>query len=196
MQENDWVIEPIPTQERDVQVSVRSPRLLSVLFNRICWSESWGVEALLIASSYFSRFPKVERDCTRHSADEARHTSLYAERTIALGGRLRPFPGSSDMLNHLPGFNTGAQGDTDTLVDFMSRGYVEEYRGLLFFDALADALAEVDPVTEKIVRRVAIDERNHVSSLRELLESLMKDKYVEVIPAKFAKYKLSNRITV
>jgi hypothetical protein len=196
MQETDWVIEPIPTQARDVQMSVRSPRLLTVLLNRICWTEAWAVEALTIAASYFSRFPRVVRDCTRHSADEARHTSLYAERTIALGGRLRPYPGRSDMLKQLPGFNNGRQGDLDSLVDFMSRGYVEEYRSLLLFDALADALAQVDPVTEKLVRRISVEERNHVSSLRELLESLMKDEYVEVIPFSFAKYKQANRISV
>ena len=64
------------------------------------------------------------------------------------------------------------------------------------FRRAANALAEVDPVTEKLVRRIAIEERNHVSSLRELLESLMKDKYIEVIRSSFAKYKLSNRISV
>ncbi|HEU4386759.1 MAG TPA: ferritin-like domain-containing protein [Blastocatellia bacterium] len=196
MKETDWVIPPIPSQARDICKSIRSPRLLTVLLNRICWTEAWAVEALSIAASYFSHFPKVVLNCTRHSADEARHTALFAERTIELGGRLKPYPGRSDMLNLLPGFKTGDPGDARTLGDFMSRGYVEEYRSLLLFEEFATALEDVDPVTQRLVRAIASDERRHVTYIRELLESLMKDDLAELIPAFMERHKESKRISV
>ena len=196
MLETDWMIAPIPSQGRDVRKSVRSPRLLTVLLNRICWTEACAVEALSIAASYFSQFPKVVLNCTRHSADEARHTALFAERTIELGGKLKPYPGRSNMLTLLPGFKTGERGDAGTLGEFMSRGYVEEYRSLLLFEELVVALDEVDPATQRLIKAIASDERRHVTYIRELLESLMKDEFTELIPASIAKHKQSIKISV
>jgi hypothetical protein len=196
MQETDWIIAPIPSQARDVDKSVRSPRLLTVMLNRICWTEAWAVEALSIAASYFSRFPKVVLNCTRHSADEARHTALFAERTVELGGKLRPYPGRSDMLKLLPGFQTGQPGDARMLSEFMSRGYVEEYRSLLLFEEMIAALEERDSVTQRLIKAISSDERRHVMYIRELLEGLMMDELGESIPASIAKYKQSTRISV
>jgi hypothetical protein len=196
MKEGDWHIAPIPSQARDIRKSVRSPRLLTVLLNKICWTEAWAVEALSVATSYFARFPKVVVSCTRHFTDEARHTALFADRIVALGGRLRPYPGRSDMLKLLPGFQSGELGRKFQLAEFMSRGYVEEYRSLLLFDALIEAVAEVDPVTERLLRGVVNDERRHVASIRELLESLMKDELTETIPAAIARHRQSLIISV
>ncbi|MEW6210571.1 MAG: ferritin-like domain-containing protein [Acidobacteriota bacterium] len=195
MQEKDWIIEPIPTQQREIRVASRSRRILAAYLNRICWNEMRGVEALSIATRYFSRIPQASLNFARHNADEARHAAMFASRAVDLGGAIIPVPGRADVLSLLPGFKREEQGDMDTLVNFLSRGYVEEYRGMLFFEAMSEAL-DCDALTSRLFRRIAQDERMHVTYMRELLEPLAQDGYSETIPALIRKYQQAATVSI
>ncbi len=195
MQEEQWIIEPIPTQEREIRVAARSRRILAAYLNRICWNEMRGVEALSIATRYFSRIPQASLNFARHNADEARHAAMFASRAVELGGRIDPVPGRADVLSLLPGFKQEEQGGLDALVHFMSRGYVEEYRGMLFFEAMSEAL-DYDTLTSRMFRRIAQDERMHVSYMRELLEPLAEDGYSEIIPDLLTKYQQASTVLI
>jgi hypothetical protein len=195
MEEKDWVIEPIPTQEREVRVAARSRRILAAYLNRICWNEMRGVEALSIATRYFSAIPRASLNFARHNADEARHAAMFANRAVELGAIISPVPGRADVLSLLPGFKNEEQGNMDALVRFLSRGYVEEYRGMLFFEAMSEAL-DHDTLTSRMFKRIAQDERMHVSYMRELLDPLAQDGFREIIPALFSKYKQAATVSI
>src|SRR5262245_60862407 len=131
MREADWVIKPIPTQAREVRIASYSPRILAAYLNKICWQELRGVEALSLAARYFSKIPRASLNFARHNADEARHAAMFATRAIELGGQIQPLPGRAEVLELMPGFRAEKQGDVPTMVNFLARGYVEEYRGML-----------------------------------------------------------------
>jgi hypothetical protein len=195
MRDEDWVVGPIPTQAREVRVVTHSPRLLAAYLNQICWNEMRGVEALSVAARYFSRIPKASLNFTRHNADEARHAAMFATRAVELGGSITPVPGRADVLNLLPGFKNEQQGGLDNLVHFLSRGYVEEYRGMLFFEAMAEAL-ERDTLTQRLFNRISGEERMHVWGIREMLEPLASDGYAEVIPGLISRYQMASTVVI
>lgn len=195
MQEKDWIIEPMPTQERGIRAAARSRRVLTGYLNQICWNEMRGVEACSIATRYFSRIPRASLNFARHNADEARHAAMFANRVVELGGEIIPVPGRASMLSLFPGFKNEEQGNLDSLVHVLSRGYVEEYRGMLFFEAMAEAL-DHDRLTSRLFKRVAQDERMHISNLREVLEPLANDGYSEIIPNLLLKYQQATIICV
>lgn len=195
MQEKDWIIQPIPTQEREVRLVARSRRILAAYLNRICWNEMRGVEALSIATRYFSRIPKAALNFARHNADEARHVVMFANRAVDLDGVIVPVPGRAETLSLMPGFKNEEPGNLDALAHFCSRGYVEEYRGMLFFEALAEAL-DHDTLTARMFKRIAQDERRHINSLRELLDPLAEGDYGEIIPALLRKYQQATTVSI
>lgn len=120
---------------------------------------------------------------------------MFASRAVDLGGRIDPVPGRADVLSLLPGFKQEEQGGMDAFVHFMSRGYVEEYRGMLFFEAMSEAL-DHDTLTSRMFRRIAQDERMHVSYMRELLEPLAEDGYSGIIPDLLMKYQRATTVSI
>ena len=54
---------------------------------------------------------------------------------------------------------TGERGDRQTLAHLMSRGYVEEYRSLLLFNEMIQPVEEFGPITQRLIKAVASDER-------------------------------------
>jgi hypothetical protein len=66
---------------------------------------------------------------------------------------------------------------------------------MLFFEAMSEAL-DHDNLTSRMFKRIAQDERMHISYMRELLEPLAEDGYSEIIPALINKYQQAPTVLI
>jgi bacterioferritin (cytochrome b1) len=168
-------MEPQPTAEDSSLTTGAEPSFadlssesISQTLNRIRLTKIKAVEALSVAIRYFSRFPNAALSFAHLAADEAHHLAALTGRVIELDGTPTPNLSRSELLELLPGFKVDARGDLDAMVGFVSRLYVAQRAELLLSEETARCL-ECDKLTQRIMSRIARDERQHLASIRILL---------------------------
>jgi hypothetical protein len=130
-----------------------------------------AVEALSIATKYFSRFPNAALSFATQAADEARHVAALTVRVIELEGTLSPSVTRSELLELLPGFKVDAQGDIEAMVRFVSQLCAVQHAKLQFSEEFV-RLLEGEELTQRVVGRIAKDERLHLTAIVTLLDSI------------------------
>jgi bacterioferritin (cytochrome b1) len=129
-------------------------------------AELHGATLLLRLMRMMSDDSDAQIKLTRHVAEETRHAWLWTKRMIELGGA--PVKITSGYQTRI-----GMRTMPRTLADFLALTIVVEERSLARYQEHA-ARPDVDPVTRKVLERVASDEEWHIawtkSKLGEVIE--------------------------
>jgi hypothetical protein len=141
------------------------------LLKTISGSKIRAVEALTAAMRCFSRFPNAALSFANHAAMETRHLAMLTGRLHELGGTLAPRRYGAGLPDLLPGFDVIGHGSIDALAGFLSDLYLDQQARLLFSENAAETLSG-DPLSQRILARIARDEREHLASISILQASV------------------------
>ena len=148
-----------------------TPESEAQLLKTISGSKIRAVEALTAAMRYFSRFPNAALSFASQAAMETRHLAMLTSRLHELGGTLAPNRYGAGLPDLLPSFEVIGHGSIDALAGFLSDLCLDQKARLLFSEMAAQTL-EWDPLSQRILARIAREEREHLASISILQASV------------------------
>jgi hypothetical protein len=171
-------VQTITKRRSPVTEAHHTPESEAQLLKTISGSKIRAVEALTAAMRYFSRFPSAALSFASQAAMETRHLAMLTSRLHELGGTLAPMGGTlapnrygAGLPDLLPSFNVLGHGSIDALAGFLSDLCLDQKARLLFSEMAAQTL-EWDPLSQRILARIARDEREHLASISTLQASV------------------------